>query len=462
MKIRRRPPGAALPLVLSLVLLAGCASGGARTPAESVTRLEAERTKNPNSAAALRALGIAYFQAERFPEARDVLAAAEQALPNDGVTALYRGLTAEALNDLTGARDHYSRYLTLGTSAKTKKQIRDRLATVARRELELTAKAAVAQEAQLSSQPGAPNTIAVPPLKFSGSDTSLIPLERGVAELLITDLARSKQLTLLERERIQVLLDEVGRSQGDRVDDATKVRAGKMLQAGRLIQGSITQVGTSITLTTAAVSVQTAQVSPVATGDDQLEQLFDLEKKVVFDLFDRLGVTLTSEERNQVQAARPTRNLRAFLAYSRGLMADDRGDFFEAARLFNDARSLDPGFGGAGIKAAGATAAAQGTQVSSATVQASTSGSEGAVVKAAAGGSMEVQTGSAQAAANDVNVSQNATSAGGGQTQTGGGTTGATSGGTPPPTTPPPPTVPTGPLPQVTGTITFVIRSPEL
>ena len=232
MKIRRRPPGAALPLVLSLVLLAGCASGGARTPAESVTRLEAERTKNPNSAAALRALGIAYFQAERFPEARDVLAAAEQALANDGVTALYRGLTAEALNDLTGARDYYSRYLTLGTSAKTKKQIRDRLATVARRELELTAKAAVAQEAQLSSQPGAPNTIAVPPLKFSGSDTSLIPLERGVAELLITDLARSKQLTLLERERMQVLLDEVGRSQGDRVDDATKVRAGKILQAG--------------------------------------------------------------------------------------------------------------------------------------------------------------------------------------------------------------------------------------
>lgn len=458
MKIRHRPLGAAL----SLVLLAGCASGGARTPAESVTRLEAERGKNPNSSAALRALGIAYFQVGRFPEAKDALAAAEQALPNDGVTALYRGLTAEALNDLTGARDHYSRYLTVGTSGKTKQQIRDRLATVARRELELTAKSAVAQEAQLSSQPGPPNTIAVPPLKFSGSDTSLIPLERGVAELLITDLARSKQLTLLERERMQVLLDEVARGQGDRMDDATKVRAGKMLQAGRLIQGTITQVGTSITLTTAAVSVQTAQVSPVATGDDQLEQLFDLEKKVVMDLFDRLGVTLTPDERSQIQAARPTRNLRAFLAYSRGLMADDRGDFFEAARLFNDARSLDPGFGSASIKAAGSTAAAAGTQVSSATVQASTTGTEGAVVKAANSGSMEVQTGAAQAAANDVNVSQNATQANNGQTLSGGGVAGATTGGTPPPQPPAPPTVPVLPLPQVTGTITFVIRPPEL
>ena len=96
----RRPVYAAL----SLALLAGCATGGARSPAESVTKLEAERAKNPNSAAALRALGIAYFNAQRYPEARDALAAAEQALPNDGVTALHRGLTAEAMGDLTGSR----------------------------------------------------------------------------------------------------------------------------------------------------------------------------------------------------------------------------------------------------------------------------------------------------------------------------------------------------------------------
>ena len=451
-------------LALALAPLAGCASGGARSPAESVTRLEAERAKNPTSASALRALGIAYFQVQRYPEAKDALAAAELALPGDGVTALYRGMTAESLNDLTSARDYYSQYLSVGTSAKTKKQIRDRLSTVARRELEVTSKAAIAQEAQISSQPGPPNTIAVPPLRFSGSDTSLIPLERGVAELLITDLARSKQLTLLERERMQVLLDEVARGQGDRMDDATKVRAGKLLQAGRLIQGTITQVGSNITLTTAAVSVQTSQVSPVATGDDQLDQLFDLEKKVVLDLFDRLGVTLTNEERSQIVAARPTRNLNAFLAYSRGLMAEDRGDFFQAARFFNDAQSLDPGFGGAGIRAAGATSAAQGSQVTQASVQASTSGTrEGAVVRAASVGSVEVATGAAQAAANDVNVSQAATQASGGQTQSGGGTTGATTGsGTPPPQAGAPPTTPTGPAPQVTGTITFVIRPPGL
>ena len=455
----RRPVYAAL----SLALLAGCATGGARSPAESVTKLEAERAKNPNSAAALRALGIAYFNAQRYPEARDALAAAEQALPNDGVTALHRGLTAEAMGDLTGARDYYSKYLSVGTSSRTKTQVRDRLTIVARHELEATAKAVAAQEAQLSSVPGPANTIAVPPFKFSGADTSLVPLERGVAELLITDLSRSKQLTLLERERTQMLMDEVARSQGNRVDDATKVRAGKMLQAGRMITGTITQTGTTLGLNTGVVAVQTGQVTGAASENDQLDALFDMEKRLVFQVFTNLGVTLTPEERTLVQDGRPTKNFRAFLAYSRGLMAEDRGDFGGAARFFDDARSLDPGFNSAGIKAAGAASAASGMSVTSATVQASTSGAEGSAVKAAnAGTSSVVTAGGAQQAANDVNTSQAAAGASNGQTATGGTPGTPTGSGSPPATaTQNPATLPT-PLPSTTGTITFVIRTPEL
>ena len=447
---------------LALFLLSACATGGVRNPAESVARLEAERAKSPNSAAALRSLGIAYFNAQRYAEAKEALASAELASPNDGATALHRGLTAEATNDLDGARDYYSKYLTVGTSSRTKKLIRDRLTIVARHELEGTAKAVAAQEAQLSQVPGPPNTIAVPPLKFSGADTSLVPLERGVAELLITDLSRSGQLTLLERERMQLLLDEVARSQGDRVDDATKVRAGKMLQAGRLITGTITQVGPTIGINTGVVSVRTGQVTGAVSENDQLDALFDIEKKLVFQLFTSLGVTLTPEERTRVQDGRPTKNFRAFLAYSRGLMAEDRGDFGGAARFFDDARSLDPGFNGAGIRAAGAASAAAGMSVTSATVQASTSGAEGNAVKAANVGTVSVvTTGGAQQAANDVNTSPAAAGANGGTTTTGGGP-GSQPGAGNTPTNIQNPNTPPTPLPITTGTITFVIRPPEL
>ena len=59
-----------------------------------------------------------------------------------------------------------------------------------------------------------------------------MPLERGLADLLITDLSRSAQLTVVERDRMQALADEIQLSQSDRVDAATSVRAGKLIQAG--------------------------------------------------------------------------------------------------------------------------------------------------------------------------------------------------------------------------------------
>ena len=49
----------------------------------------------------------------------------------------------------------------------------------------------------------------MPPLRFNGTDSTLKPLERGMAELIITDLSRSARLTVVERDRMQALADEI-------------------------------------------------------------------------------------------------------------------------------------------------------------------------------------------------------------------------------------------------------------
>ena len=55
--------------------------------------------------------------------------------------------------------------------------------------------------------------VAVMPFQFTGADTSLKPIERGFAELVTTDLSHVSRLTVLERERIQGLLDEISLQQ---------------------------------------------------------------------------------------------------------------------------------------------------------------------------------------------------------------------------------------------------------
>jgi TolB-like protein len=303
-----------------------------------------------------------------------------------------------------------------------KNQISGRLAIVAREENALAVKRALAQEQQLASQPGSPLTIAVLPFTFTGSDSSLKPLERGFAELVATDLTRSSRLTVVDRARLQALLDEIELQQTAGIENATGVRAGRILQAGRIVGGSISQLGGSQLRADAFITnVQTAAHEGTGANDQRaLDQVFTLEKNIVLRLFDDMGVTLTTAERNAIEQ-RPTRSLAAFLAYSRGLELEDRGRFEEAARLFDNALRLDPGFGSARQRSQGVKNAAMGGQVSARTVEAGLRAtSEGAAVTAAERGSTSGSTGGqALATAEDLNPSvAAAASSGGGSAST--------------------------------------------
>ena len=367
--------------------LAACATGG-MSAGDSVTRLEQQQRSSPTSAAVNRSLGIAYYKANRYAEARASLEAATKIDPKDGTTSLYLGLTDEELGDLSAAKAAYSSYIQFGRTSRVRSQLQSRLAALTRKELTADAKAAVQQEASLSGQPGNPRTVAVLPLRFSGADTTLKALERGFADLLTTDLARSSQLTLVERSRMQALIDEIKLQQTGATDAATNVRAGKLVRAGRVVQGSILQVDvSSLRVDAAVVDVPTSQIQGSAQAADQLEQVFNLEKKLALDLFTQLGVTLTVAERTQIEQ-RPSRSMQAFLAYSRGLSAEDEGRYDDAGRFFNEAVRIDPGFGAAQSKSQEVSAVSAGAAVNAASVEVSLKGTaEGAVVAAAQQGS---------------------------------------------------------------------------
>lgn len=376
-------------MVLGLLAVAAPSAQAQRDP---IARLEAARTANPRNVAALRALGVAYFKANRFADARTVLDQARAMDPRDGVSALYAGMSAERLEDFAGAKAAYNDYLRIGRSRRTRTQIQQRLVALARTEVVAAAKQAVANEATLSQTPGDRRTIAVPPFKFSGPDEeTYAPLERGFAELMITDLSRSSQLTVVERDRMQAIADEIRLGASDRVDAATAVRAGKLIRAGRLVNGSMVQGGTQLTIQSNVIDVNTGELAAPVAVTDQLDNLFAMQKELVFQVFTQLGVQLTPAERQLVDR-QATSNLNAFLSYSRGLLAADDGRFEDAARYFQEARSLDPGFGAAGARLQAAQAAAAGLQVSSASIESGLSGNESQVVSSAQQGNVAPST----------------------------------------------------------------------
>jgi TolB-like protein len=381
-----------LSLLFALALvLAAAPQAEAQRGGDPIAKLEAARAANPSNVAALRALGVAYYKANRFADARTVLDHARRLDPKDGVSALYAGMSAERLGDLTNAKAAYTGYLAVGKTRRVKNQVSARLAALQAAEVEAAAKAAVANETRLSQTPGPLMTIAVPPFRCDCT-AELQPLERGLADLMITDLSRSRSLTVVERDRMQAIADEIALSQSDRVDGPTAVRAGKLIQAGRLVAGNVSARGNALTMGSRVVAVQDGSIGQPVQVQNNLDQLFAMQKQLVFQTFQALGVTLSPAERQLVER-RPTSNLNAFLAYSRGLQAADDGRFQDAARFFENARSLDPAFSAASAKMQSAQAAASGAQVSTATIESNLgAGVEGQQVTAAANGDTRAGT----------------------------------------------------------------------
>lgn len=351
-----------LAALATIAATASCASSG-QLSADALTRLEHTRSARPNDAAVSRSLGIAYYKAGRFEDARAQLDHSVRLDPRDGTATLFLGLTAEQQGDLAAAKAAYQSYVRYGRTSRVRRQLEARLAAITRQEIHLAAKSAVAQEQQLAMQQGSPMTVAVMPLRFVGADSSLKPLERGMAELITTDLSRSSQLVVVERARLQALLDEIALQQSGQTDSTTNVRAGRIMQAGRIVSGQILQDEQRLRIDAAIINTQSSQVSGGAADENTLEQLFELEKAIVLQLFDSLGVRLTTAERNAIEQ-RPTRSLQAFLAYSRGLTLEDRGLYDEASRSFQEAVRIDPSFGLASQKSAETQAAAAGAQLS--------------------------------------------------------------------------------------------------
>jgi TolB-like protein len=412
MKLRRFVGATAV-----LVLGAGCATVQP-TPQVAIPRLEAQRAKSPKSVEVMRALGIQYYKAQRYTDARTVLGEAAAEAPKDGVVALYLGMSAEAMGDLPAAKTAYSSYLKVGRTQRVRRQLEGRLAAMQRRELQEAAKAAVQREAALSATPGPRNTVAVMPFRFSGADSTLRPLERGFADLLTTDLSRVKAVTVVDRSRLEAILDEIKLNQTGAVDSTTAVRAGKLIQAGTLVQGSLLQNGDKLRTDAALVSVASSGIDIRGANDEQnLDRLFDMEKKVTLGLVTALGVVITTAERNAIEQ-RPTKSLQAFLAYSQGLTYEDQGRFDDASRAYANAARIDPGFGVAQQKSV-ATANMSIGSGSASTLEASLQGtSEGAVVNAANQGSSNASQagGAAQLASDSLNPSSASIATGGGST----------------------------------------------
>ena len=270
--------------------------------------------------------------------------AGELIAPADAVGPLVVGGCQEKSGRYDLAFATYTDFAAQHPQARGVAAVRAKAQLALRTQSEQTARQALASESTLTRLPPEPSTLAVLPVTISaGGDSSFQPLSRGLAELMTADLALVRTLRLLERVRIGALLDELKLGQSQRGDPTTAARVGRLLRAERMVQGVASITANGPVRLTASVVRGDGTVRSGAQANGTFKDLLDLEKQLVFGVAGQLGIQLTEAERQSILRQGP-RNLAAFLAYSQGLDALDRGDYRAAAAAFSASVRADPNF----------------------------------------------------------------------------------------------------------------------
>ncbi|MBL1212192.1 MAG: hypothetical protein HND52_02445 [Ignavibacteriae bacterium] len=332
---------------LAVIIAAACSSPGElddKNYNERIIEVSSQLQSDSANFDLLKEYALLLVLSKDNSEAEIEIEKALSIAPNDPQLLFNKGLNYEFLNDTVKAIEAYSKYGSVEAASEYRDMMQGRYLLLSRELMKSDTKKLAAKENNLSTDNISGSNIAIFPMDYIGLDEKYAVLSNGFSEMISIDLGKVKNLRVLERIRLQTILDELKLSQSKFVDRETAPRVGKILSAGKLYDGviNITEEG-ELLIEVSHWDILNNTRSPAIKRDGDLSELFILEKEIVFHILDQLEIKLTPLEREEIEYI-PTENINAFLAYSRGLAQEEEGNYSQAAISFNTAVELDPGF----------------------------------------------------------------------------------------------------------------------
>ena len=173
-------------------------------------------------------------------------------------------------------------------------------------------------------------------------------LTKGLPSMMINYINSGVDLKVIERERIQWLLNELElQRQEGVVDQSTAVRTGELLGATAVVFGSYIILNDQMRITARVVDVETGEVLLGEEVTGEAESFFTLIEELSQNVTRAVNVEM---EETQL-GTEETNSLDAMMAYSEGLERMERGDYRGAFEKFIEATDHDSGFARAERKA---------------------------------------------------------------------------------------------------------------
>jgi tetratricopeptide (TPR) repeat protein len=303
--------------------------------------------------------GIVAYQSGRYQEAASNLGQVRAMDPSNSPAALYLGLAFLKQGKTAEAISAWQAYTKLQPSTQgewrrnAKAVVAQNLAVLIREENHRLARAGAARERGIAgtrgivAAQGDPSTLAISYFNNLGSP-ELAPLRKGLTALLIDDVAKARTFRVVERERMQALLDEMQLGTTASIDPRTAAKMGRLLGAGKIATGSYLDPSKSeLRIDLLAEETANGRQLGVQQATGSLQNFIAVEKAIAMGMLKDLG-----QSEQQLQAAGTlaqiqapqTKSLPAFAFFSRGLDAKDRLDYASAKLQLQEALRIDPDF----------------------------------------------------------------------------------------------------------------------
>jgi TolB-like protein len=194
-------------------------------------------------------------------------------------------------------------------------------------------------------------TVAVLYFDYDGTNAEMGLLKKGLAQMLISDLSAHDSVRLVERERLQQVMDELRLNQSNAFTPESANRLGKLLGARYLVMGGYFDVMNTLRVDARVVETETGRILRSVGTQNTPDRFLSVEQSLVEDLravFEELTARADSPKapaKRKAAQGRPRRLTRdTALHYGRALDAKDRKDVETAKKELTVVLKAQPDF----------------------------------------------------------------------------------------------------------------------
>lgn len=170
-----------------------------------------------------------------------------------------------------------------------------------------------------------------------GEAGNSVNLGKAVSAMLISEFTERPGMRVIERQKLNDVLNEQKLALSGRIDESTAVKVGKLLGAQYVMYGQVSSIGGQLRIDIRADDSETSEVVSVLKKMDKTDNLFDVIVWMADEFSKKLELTPPSERPALEQIP-----IKATIEFSRGVDFEDRGDVDKAIEHYKKTLEIYP------------------------------------------------------------------------------------------------------------------------